>query len=458
MKKIEIDNFFSNKVKKQEFLKKSYQSLSSSYSFIRNATLKNPTSELSLISLSIKKNERDYYSLYNRLNSFLTINKEENRIPVFFTLTNNKHSYFNKIKKDDYTSALDFSKMIHKNNQLLLRDILKSSIRDNGKVIPLFRKDDYSYLKSSELHKNGMFHTHVVMFIKESKVSEFIERFQYLYTKNKEKYSLGRVEFCLDSNNFNHLPKNFSYNKKIKLYTKKNENILKGDFLYFKKLKKDKEKNDYGVVSYVAKYALKGAKDKRSLDYTEKQLKSSMLNSDAFLTTCIYRYTKIRKVSFSRLLFPRFVYDNFQSANNENIYDLYSYKNLYYLDKCDEIVRHYSYDIIESDYDVFYDYSSVPSWERILSSVNFLSENSVSFKKYFKKHHDVDFDLIYDNFMIVNSIKPTLTFLEFVSDFLDVSLFRFDLTCETLKVKKLVKIDIAFDTFYCPTSKFFVFV
>ena len=477
-------------ITKSQFLDMSLNSLSKSFYSIRRAKLISDKSQISLRNLVIQKNQRDYYSMYNRVNSLLEINKEENLIPIFITITSDLHHLFSNIAQKDFKKALDFSKKTKNCNDLIFRDILKTNIKVAGKTTSAFKKEDYTYIKSTEIHKSGMFHTHTCFFIKPSKLEFFLKKLIHFYDTKKTNYRIGRTEICLDENNFNYLPSLFQYNRKTKTYTK--DSTKNGSYLYFKKLKKDKEKNSYGVVSYVVKYALKTLKYKKGLSYTEDDITELKKNKSLLFDISVFRYTKLRRVSFSKKLLSRYIYDSFANEKDEYIFNKYTYCDLY--NKNIKIIKEIDFkktDNFSSQLFVYLNYNfscelsfkdyalknktskSFANYQESSSQlfdikvanfneniyiynkkfIEFILENKSVFKSYFK-NQELDFNSIFDSYLLTYNLDNSISLIEYLSSFLKES-FKFNINDSSFVFYSINSVQIEDEIFKLKEKKEF---
>lgn len=277
--------------------------------FLVNKTVETNNGTFSLKVLSEFKKEKDRAFLFNKLNVYK--NELNNKDLFFITLT------LKPVYRASFVKAKDENKL-EKFKQLknIFQDFFDALHKDR-----LFReltKDKRNYVRSTECHKTGVPHEHISYYVAKEYSERFLKVLVHIIKKHKK---IGRTEIVINKDNLRIVEDIATYSSKVDAHVLNTDlkNIDTGAFVYFKTLKhkaKDLNNNEVSenesIMRYTLKYILKEImNNKEDVTGCKKNVKENYKKA-------LYSFSKVRKVSYSRFIFARFLYDNLVQAGTKN--------------------------------------------------------------------------------------------------------------------------------------------
>lgn len=300
-------------------------------------TNKKTGNQFSLESLHQQNLVRDKAFLQNRMNTLFSYLNDFDL--MFFTLTEKSSVHRSYSKMSDTGKLATIVKSNNKYNSFM-RSYLKNRLFKTLNTTKRF------YVRAKEMHKSFMLHEHCSFFVPQENL---IESFSLLL-RTWLKEDLGRLEVVLDSKFksyfeqselwFEHTLINKKTNKRDQVFIPCNQShlISRGEFFYVKFLTKSEEGSQkLQLLKYVMKYVLKNSYlDDDKIDYISEIERS------------IFLKLKIKPISFSQFLFPKYLYFGLKSDHdNTAIYDNYTLRELTDLKNSGKVKYFYDFDNIE---------------------------------------------------------------------------------------------------------------
>jgi hypothetical protein len=283
---------------------------------------------VSLAELNERAQKRAYSEKLNLINTFNLFAKKRNLNMAFITFTLKNH----KFDSNDVRCLKGQSKVLRGIHRSMRDDILFRKPTERRKKRLGYKNDWYyippekfQYIYALEMHQNYNLHSHVAYFIPSDKEA-FIKMYELVKRKKEHFDNIGRVEYVVPVKFKKAFQEKFDLVRlkktKYDSYFERGADLRRGDFLYIKFINDESQYNqDYftQTMRYVSKYVMKG----------------SGLNEDG-TGSCrskeqdsLIRYNRLRMISYSRTLFPFYVYSRFYKELQERDISLYDLSQMW---------------------------------------------------------------------------------------------------------------------------------
>lgn len=260
------------------------------------------------------KNKRDTAHFHNKINTIYKLTEECQYSQVFITYTSTLSATTIGKGEEQLKRLIAINQQINKDFNEFRRILFKQKV---------FRKHlttaDRIYINSNEFTKKDFLHTHFLLLLPPEHLTRFIDTFNKVFQKHAKRLNMGRTEVVIPKDFYNKI-KNSGFFKEVTI-SKEKSLIVEGSdrrnkhFYYIKTLKESikkgkdgKKAKDIATLKYAVKYIYKNFKEK--MDKPNK-----VSNMDA-----LYSLTGIRRINFSRFLFPRYLYEGLKDKNGTPIH------------------------------------------------------------------------------------------------------------------------------------------
>ena len=295
--------------------------------------------DLTMRSVAELAHKRNASFFYNKMNTLYDFSEEYNYEHTFITLTSLRSR---KNVENNLPKLIKENQLINKENNLFFRALFKQRIFRNH-----LTSKDRIYLKSNEFTKRHFLHTHFLMMFNEEYFIQFIEAFARTFINHAKELNIGRTDVVIPKNIYNYLLDSRMFKKSKKVLKDKKIDVLILNPNYFDQveLKNGREVHTNILKENLGKYnefflrtleeqGTKGKNKEKAVlkyatKYVYKNFKDKIDNFDNMSATdALYSETRIRRISFSRFIFPQYLYNNLKDENGTPIHKKYTLTEL----------------------------------------------------------------------------------------------------------------------------------